>query len=66
MKILPFDLTGSYEHLEEAARAADAAFDGAGVDFLFHNAGARAAACGVTAVAAALVRPALLFLCLLP
>lgn len=37
--VLPFDLCGSYADLERAAAAADAAFDGAGVDFLVHNAG---------------------------
>ncbi len=37
--MLPFDLTGSDEQLAEAVRKADAAFGGAGVDYLVHNAG---------------------------
>lgn len=38
--LLPVDLVGNSEALEEAAEAAFAAFDGAGVDYLVHNAGA--------------------------
>jgi len=37
---LPLDLTGPPEKLEEAANAAFAAFDGAGIDYVIHNAGA--------------------------
>lgn len=37
---LPIDLTGHPEELETAASAAFAAFDGAGVDYIIHNAGA--------------------------
>ena len=37
--VLPFDLCGDAAKLEEAAGAADAAFGGAGVDYLVHNAG---------------------------
>lgn len=39
--VLPFDLMDSAEKLEAAAKAADEAFGGAGVDFLIHNAGRR-------------------------
>ena len=39
-EVLPVDLTAPFEALHEAAVAADAAFDGAGVDYLVHNAGA--------------------------
>ena len=46
--ILPFDLCGNYEALEKAAAAADAAFDGAGVDFLIHNAGESGVGAGST------------------
>lgn len=42
--VLPFDLCGDYAELEKAAAAADAAFDGAGVDYLVHNAGAQTSA----------------------
>lgn len=38
--VLPLDVTAPPEALEAAAAAADAAFGGAGVDFLVHNAGA--------------------------
>ncbi|KXZ46596.1 hypothetical protein GPECTOR_42g807 [Gonium pectorale] len=38
--VLPFDLCSEYSELEKAAAAADAAFGGAGVDYLIHNAGA--------------------------
>lgn len=38
--LLPLDLTGPQASLEDAARRADEAFGGAGVDFLIHNAGA--------------------------
>lgn len=38
--VLPFDLMDSAERLQAAAKAADQAFGGAGVDFLIHNAGA--------------------------
>lgn len=38
--LLPLDLTGSPEALQEAADAAFSAFDGAGVDYVVHNAGA--------------------------
>ena len=38
--LLPLDLTGPAAGLETAAEAAFAAFSGAGVDFLIHNAGA--------------------------
>ncbi|KAG2484642.1 hypothetical protein HYH03_016595 [Edaphochlamys debaryana] len=38
--VLPFDLLGPYAALEEAAKKADAAFGGAGIDYLVHNAGA--------------------------
>lgn len=41
--VLPFDVTGPPAALEAAAAAADAAFGGLGVDYLFHNAGAAAA-----------------------
>lgn len=37
--VLPFDLMDSTEKLQAAAKAADEAFDGAGIDFLIHNAG---------------------------
>ena len=37
--LLPLDLVGPPEGLEAAARAAWAAFGGAGVDYLVHNAG---------------------------
>jgi NAD(P)-dependent dehydrogenase (short-subunit alcohol dehydrogenase family) len=37
--VLPFDLLGSSSSLEQAAADADAAFGGAGIDFLIHNAG---------------------------
>jgi NAD(P)-dependent dehydrogenase (short-subunit alcohol dehydrogenase family) len=37
--VLPFDLLGSSEALQAAAKAADGAFGAAGVDFLIHNAG---------------------------
>ena len=37
--VLPFDLCGDYTELEQAAATADAAFGGAGVDYLIHNAG---------------------------
>lgn len=39
--VVPFDLCAPYEELEKAAAAADAAFGGAGIDYLVHNAGAR-------------------------
>jgi NAD(P)-dependent dehydrogenase (short-subunit alcohol dehydrogenase family) len=42
--VLPFDLLGAEADLQAAAQAADAAFGGAGVDFLIHNAG-RGALC---------------------
>ena len=38
--VLPFDLLGNYRELEQAAAGAAAAFGGAGVDVLVHNAGA--------------------------
>lgn len=38
--MLPLDLCSSYEAFEKAAASADAAFGGAGVDYLVHNAGA--------------------------
>jgi hypothetical protein len=38
--VLPFDLGGPAADLAAAARAADGAFGGAGVDYLIHNAGA--------------------------
>lgn len=37
--VVPFDLCAPYEELEKAAAAADAAFGGAGIDYLVHNAG---------------------------
>jgi NAD(P)-dependent dehydrogenase (short-subunit alcohol dehydrogenase family) len=37
--VLPFDLLGSSEALQAAAKAADGTFGAAGVDFLIHNAG---------------------------
>jgi NAD(P)-dependent dehydrogenase (short-subunit alcohol dehydrogenase family) len=37
--VLPFDLCGGYDVLEQAAAAADSAFGAAGVDYLIHNAG---------------------------
>jgi NAD(P)-dependent dehydrogenase (short-subunit alcohol dehydrogenase family) len=37
--VLPLDLTGDAAGLEAAAAAADRAFDGAGIDYLVHNAG---------------------------
>lgn len=37
--ILPFDLMDSTDKLQAAAKAADEAFGGAGIDFLIHNAG---------------------------
>ena len=37
--MLPLDLNGPFSAMEEAAAVADQAFDGAGVDFLVHNAG---------------------------
>jgi hypothetical protein len=37
--VLPFDLCGGDEAIEKAAALADAAFGGAGVDYLIHNAG---------------------------
>jgi NAD(P)-dependent dehydrogenase (short-subunit alcohol dehydrogenase family) len=40
--VLPFDLLGSEADLQKAAQAADAAFGGAGIDYLIHNAGAAA------------------------
>lgn len=39
--VLPFDLAADFDDLAAAAAAADAAFDGAGVDVLVHNAGSR-------------------------
>lgn len=39
--VVPFDLCAPYEELEKAAAAADAAFGGAGIDYLVHNAGER-------------------------
>jgi NAD(P)-dependent dehydrogenase (short-subunit alcohol dehydrogenase family) len=41
--VLPLDMTGPQAELESAAKAANEAFGGAGVDFLVHNAGGRAA-----------------------
>ncbi|GFR45808.1 hypothetical protein Agub_g7264 [Astrephomene gubernaculifera] len=38
--VLPFDLCSDYSELEKAAAAADQAFNGAGIDYLVHNAGA--------------------------
>ncbi|KAG1664699.1 hypothetical protein FOA52_006674 [Chlamydomonas sp. UWO 241] len=38
--VLPFDLCGDDASIEAAAAKADAAFGGAGIDFLVHNAGA--------------------------
>jgi len=38
--VLPFDLSAPAAELEAVARGADAAFGGAGVDYLIHNAGA--------------------------
>eukprot|EP00955_Chlamydomonas_euryale_P085144 364058-Chlamydomonas_euryale.AAC.6 len=38
--VLPFDLLGDGDAIAKAAAAADAAFDGAGIDYLVHNAGA--------------------------
>ena len=38
--LLPLDLTGPPEALQQAADAAFAAFNGAGVDYIVHNAGA--------------------------
>lgn len=38
--LLPLDVTAPASDLEAAAAEADAAFGGAGVDFLIHNAGA--------------------------
>jgi short-subunit dehydrogenase len=40
IEIIPLDLCGPYAGLEAAAAAADGAFNGAGVDYLVHNAGA--------------------------
>ena len=40
VEVLPLDLCAPYAELHAAAVAADAAFDGAGVDYLVHNAGA--------------------------
>lgn len=37
--VLPFDLCSDYMELEKAAAAADQAFEGAGIDYLIHNAG---------------------------
>lgn len=37
--ILPFDLCGPYSDLEAAAHSADQAFEGAGIDYIIHNAG---------------------------
>jgi NAD(P)-dependent dehydrogenase (short-subunit alcohol dehydrogenase family) len=37
--VLPLDVCGDAAELNAAAKAADAAFDGAGVDYLVHNAG---------------------------
>jgi NAD(P)-dependent dehydrogenase (short-subunit alcohol dehydrogenase family) len=37
--VLPFDLCGNSEELQKAAAEADEAFEGAGVDYLIHNAG---------------------------
>lgn len=37
--VLPFDLMASSDKLQAAAKAADEAFGGAGVDYLIHNAG---------------------------
>lgn len=37
--VLPFDLAADFDDLAAAAAAADAAFDGAGLDVLVHNAG---------------------------
>lgn len=37
--LLPLDLVGSYEQLEQAASQAFKAFDRRGVDFVVHNAG---------------------------
>ena len=39
VKVLPLDLCSSAAQLHEAATEADNAFDGAGVDYLIHNAG---------------------------
>ncbi|KAK6137812.1 hypothetical protein DH2020_028437 [Rehmannia glutinosa] len=36
--ILPLDLTRGEEYLEEAVQKAESLFDGAGVDYVFHNA----------------------------
>ena len=38
-EVLPLDLCSPYAELHKAAVSADAAFDGAGVDYLLHNAG---------------------------
>lgn len=37
--ILPFDLLDSTDKIEAAADAADAAFGGAGIDYMINNAG---------------------------
>jgi dehydrogenase/reductase SDR family protein 7 len=37
--VLPFNLLGPEGDLQAAAAAADAAFGGAGIDYLIHNAG---------------------------
>ena len=38
--VLPFDLIGPFKELEQAAAGAAAAYGGAGIDVLVHNAGA--------------------------
>eukprot|EP00877_Chromochloris_zofingiensis_P006070 jgi/Chrzof1/1716/Cz10g18120.t1 len=50
--ILPFDLCGPYSDLEAAAHSADQAFEGAGIDYIIHNAGAsQHALCSTTTAA---------------
>jgi hypothetical protein len=39
VEVLPLDLCGAFSELQEAAARADDAFEGAGVDYLMHNAG---------------------------
>lgn len=36
--ILPLDLSRGEEHLAEAVHVAESLFEGAGVDYVFHNA----------------------------
>lgn len=39
VEVLPVDLCGPFSQLHEASVRADDAFEGAGVDYLVHNAG---------------------------